>query len=79
LLYPQNIYRFSLQITTSESGLPGIYILELVPGKVAHLNSQLQVGDRILEIAHVDLWDGSPDLAARVIQVKYNLMVADGN
>ena len=57
------------QITVSDSGSPGIYILELVPGKVAHSNGQLQVGDRILEIAHVDLWNGSPEQAARVIQV----------
>ena len=58
-----------VQITTCDDGSPGIYILELVEGRVAHACGQLMIGDRILEIAHIDLWDGTPEAAARIIQV----------
>ena len=36
---------------------------------MAHTDGRLEVGDRILEIANVDLYDESPETAARVIHV----------
>ncbi|CAK8686194.1 unnamed protein product [Clavelina lepadiformis] len=60
--------QLGIKITTCDDGSPGIYILELVEGRVAHACGQLMIGDRILEIAHIDLWDGTPEAAARIIQ-----------
>nr|CAB3263927.1 multiple PDZ domain protein [Phallusia mammillata] len=60
--------QLGIKITTCEDGRPGVYILELVEGRVAHANGKLQAGDRILEISQTDLRNGTPESAARIIQ-----------
>ncbi|VDP77400.1 unnamed protein product [Echinostoma caproni] len=47
--------------------LPGLYVLELVPGCEAQLDGRLQKDDQILEINGIDLSDGTQEQAAHII------------
>lgn len=49
--------------------LPGLYVLELVPGCEAHLDGRLKKDDQILEINGIDLSDGTQEQAAHIINV----------
>ncbi|KAF8566573.1 hypothetical protein P879_06926, partial [Paragonimus westermani] len=47
--------------------LPGLYVLDLVPGCEAQLDGRLQKDDQILEINGIDLSDGTQEQAAHII------------
>ncbi|CAL8109234.1 unnamed protein product [Calicophoron daubneyi] len=47
--------------------LPGLYVLELVPGCEAELDGRLKKDDQILEINGIDLSDGTQEQAAQII------------
>ena len=57
-----------LQIAACEKE-DGIYILEMIKGKVAAQHGTLKVGDRILSISGVDMRKSTPEVAAKVITV----------
>ncbi|KAF5405036.1 E3 ubiquitin-protein ligase LNX [Paragonimus heterotremus] len=47
--------------------LPGLYVLDLVPGCEAQLDGRLQKDDQILEINGIDLSSGTQEQAAHII------------
>ncbi|KAF8564841.1 hypothetical protein P879_08935 [Paragonimus westermani] len=54
--------------------LPGLYVLDLVPGCEAQLDGRLQKDDQILEINGIDLSDGTQEQAAHIINVSFSLI-----
>uniref|UniRef100_A0A8B9Q2T4 LNX2 protein n=1 Tax=Apteryx owenii TaxID=8824 RepID=A0A8B9Q2T4_APTOW len=56
----------------------GIFILDLLEGGLAAKNGKLSRNDRVLSINGQDLRQGTPETAAQIIQVIYNMADSNG-
>ena len=63
------IFTVLWSLSVSFRTAPGVFILSLIPGSLAHQDGRLMKDDRILEINGNDLTFGTQEEAADIIQV----------